>query len=422
MRLVHLFAAICLAARAVALRARPLRTAVAPSPPTRSTRRRTPSLCSMARCSFGAGASPASPTSARASPIPKGTRTSECRGVVVAGFQNSHVHFMEDVWNDAAHAPAERLQSRARSDAHALRLHHRLRHRFGPGEHHRPARTHRERRGARAAHPHRGLPLYPPDGIPFYIRDLPPELLAKMHQPRNAAEARERDVRANLADGADGTKLFLSTSPDRQVRAIHVARSRARRGRRNPRARQTRGCASHQSRRRARRALPAGVDVLVHTTLGETAPWDARSGRADGRSSTCRSSPRSSSGPTSCARKNVPAPVVDKLVGATLEELRAFNAAGGQILFGTDVGYMHEYDPTDEYVFMPKAGLSAPRRSSPRSPPRPPRAGRKATGGAASCRRPTRTSWCSSRSGRGRENFAKVRCVFRGGALIYRAP
>ena len=34
---------------------------------------------------------------------------------------------------------------------------------------------------------------------------------------------------------------------------------------------------------------------------------------------------------------------------------------GGQILFGTDVGYMTEYDPTDEYVFMQEAGLSYPR-------------------------------------------------------------
>ena len=28
------------------------------------------------------------------------------------------------------------------------------------------------------------------------------------------------------------------------------------------------------------------------------------------------------------------------------------------MLFGTDVGYMHDYDPTDEYVLMAKAGMS----------------------------------------------------------------
>jgi imidazolonepropionase-like amidohydrolase len=49
------------------------------------------------------------------------------------------------------------------------------------------------------------------------------------------------------------------------------------------------------------------------------------------------------------------------LVGlATAEaQVRAFAELGGQVLFGTDVGYMTDYDPTDEYVFLQRAGLSA---------------------------------------------------------------
>jgi imidazolonepropionase-like amidohydrolase len=31
---------------------------------------------------------------------------------------------------------------------------------------------------------------------------------------------------------------------------------------------------------------------------------------------------------------------------------------GGQILFGTDVGFLTDYDPTEEYVLMSRAGLS----------------------------------------------------------------
>ena len=34
--------------------------------------------------------------------------------------------------------------------------------------------------------------------------------------------------------------------------------------------------------------------------------------------------------------------------------------AGGQLLFGTDVGYMTDYDPTDEYLLLERAGLSFP--------------------------------------------------------------
>lgn len=41
---------------------------------------------------------------------PKGIETIECHGcVVLAGFWNAHVHFMEPKWSDAAHQPAEKL-------------------------------------------------------------------------------------------------------------------------------------------------------------------------------------------------------------------------------------------------------------------------------------------------------------------------
>ncbi len=38
--------------------------------------------------------------------------------------------------------------------------------------------------------------------------------------------------------------------------------------------------------------------------------------------------------------------------------LRAFNAAGGEILFGTDVGYIYRFDTTEEYTLMQQAGMS----------------------------------------------------------------
>src|SRR5207249_11238267 len=36
----------------------------------------------------------------------------------------------------------------------------------------------------------------------------------------------------------------------------------------------------------------------------------------------------------------------------------AYAGAGGEILFGTDVGYMTDYNPTDEYVLMARAGMN----------------------------------------------------------------
>ena len=44
-------------------------------------------------------------------------------------------------------------------------------------------------------------------------------------------------------------------------------------------------------------------------------------------------------------------------------EVAAFAAAGGQLLFGTDVGYMGDFDPTDEYALMARAGCPCGRSS-----------------------------------------------------------
>jgi imidazolonepropionase-like amidohydrolase len=54
----------------------------------------------------------------------------------------------------------------------------------------------------------------------------------------------------------------------------------------------------------------------------------------------------------------LPPAVVGTVLGIAQAQLRAFAELGGQVLFGTDIGYMIDYDPTDEYVFMQQAGLS----------------------------------------------------------------
>jgi len=39
-------------------------------------------------------------------------------------------------------------------------------------------------------------------------------------------------------------------------------------------------------------------------------------------------------------------------------QLKAWLSSGGKILFGTDVGYMADYDPSDEYTLMAEAGMT----------------------------------------------------------------
>lgn len=41
-----------------------------------------------------------------------------------------------------------------------------------------------------------------------------------------------------------------------------------------------------------------------------------------------------------------------------LNEVGGYQRMGGQILFGTDVGYLPDYDPSNEYSLMSRAGLT----------------------------------------------------------------
>lgn len=41
-----------------------------------------------------------------------------------------------------------------------------------------------------------------------------------------------------------------------------------------------------------------------------------------------------------------------------VDELRAYSQAGGDILFGTDIGYTDHYDTTLEFTLMSQAGMN----------------------------------------------------------------
>jgi imidazolonepropionase-like amidohydrolase len=338
--------------------------------------------------------------------------------VVVAGFQNSHVHFMGPGFEDAASRPAADLER----TVEAMLTRYGVTTAFDTGSDQANTLAIRSRiekgelRGPRILTV--GWPLYPRDGIPFYIRDLPKHILDQLHQPKDAAEARA-DVRANLDAGADGTKLFMVTSPQ-LGKSLALSSEVARSAVEETHARGKLVLAHPTSIAGVRAALQAGVDIIVHTTLGETAPWDATLTK-EMVARKMSVIPTFKLWPYELAKQDVPKDVSDRLVAATLEELRAFRAAGGQILFGTDVGYMHEFDPTDEYVLMSRAGLgamdilasltTAPAERWNEAGQR----GRIAPGMTADLVVLAADPAADVR------NFAKVRCVFRNGALVYQA-
>ncbi|HMG54837.1 MAG TPA: amidohydrolase family protein [Kofleriaceae bacterium] len=296
------------------------------------------------------GSAPADP--------PSGIRRSAgCSGgVIAAGFQNSHVHFTDAAFAGAAGKARDELQG-------ALT---RMTTRFGfttvVDTASDPANT-----GALRQRIERGelrgpailtvgLPLYPEHGIPIYLRDLPPALLAQLPQPATAEQARAI-VRASFEHGARGTKLFIATPQGHgEIRRMSADVARA---------------AADETHRLGglvmahptdpegvSAAVLAGVDIVAHTTIDSPDPvWSAGLiGEMVAR--------HVSVVPTlqlwgyELARNNVPGNVRDRLEADAERQLAAFSRAGGQVLFGTDAGYMADLDPTKEYVLMAHAGLT----------------------------------------------------------------
>lgn len=261
-----------------------------------------------------------------------------------------------------------------------------------------------------------GFGLFPENGLPIYIRDLPPELLAQLPQPATVGEALAV-VRKGLDSGADVTKLFLVT-PQARGEVKRMSPEIAAAAARETHQRGKLVLAHPTDALGIRAALDAGVDVIVHTTLDEEKPWDDALVKEMVRNGMSLV-PTLTLWRYELQRENVPAPVMDRLIAATLESVQAFAEAGGQILFGTDAGYMPVFDTAEEYVYMSRASLTPMQI-------------------LASLTTAPAARWKESQK-RGRvdagmegdlvvlradpaadvKNFADVRCVFRAGQLLY---
>lgn len=102
-------------------------------------------------------------------------------------------------------------------------------------------------------------------------------------------------------------------------------------------------------------ALQAGADVLAHATPA-SGPWDAATVQrlvAEGVALV----PTLAMFELEIRREQVPEPVVQRLVGNAQAQVAALQAAGGQVLSGTDAGYIEDFDTTRELQLLAAAGL-----------------------------------------------------------------
>ena len=275
---------------------------------------------------------------------PRGADIIDVSGsTVLPAFWNSHVHFIEPKWTDVARMDAARVDSLlgemftrfgfvyvfdvSSFPEVALPLRDRIRN----GQVHGPDVLTTL------------MGFVPPDGTPRYVPFRMPEL-------SDARIARD-SVRARMAVGADGTKLFTVPITRREpfpVMPLEVVRAAVEE--------------THASGKRVfvhptnaagvAVAVTAGADILAHTvpsagTLPDSLLQDMqRRGVAMIPTLTLWEEDFGSD-----------TTGMGAFVRAAEAEVRAFAARGGRILFGTDVGYISRYDPTREYELMAEAGL-----------------------------------------------------------------
>jgi len=279
-----------------------------------------------------------------------------CAGkVITAGFQNSHVHFTETKWDDAEHQPAPKLTQQMRdmltrygvttavdlsSDlANTVALRTRVDSGEVPGPRILTA----------------GAGLYPPNGLPFYVREsLPLEIQRILPQPSTPEEA-VKIVREEFAGGSDLVKLFTGSLVERdkvKPMPVDVARAAVDEAHRNNKL-----VFTHPSNFVGIQvALDSRVDVLAHTTP-IVGPWDDAL-IAKMLAIHMSLVPTLKLWEFEAAKENATFEEQRAFAEKGARQLGAFSKAGGQVLFGTDVGYMTDYDPLEEFILMKDAGLT----------------------------------------------------------------
>lgn len=352
--------------------------------------------------------------------VPAGAVESDCNGgFILAGFHNSHVHFTGPQFANAHQRPASEL-TRANTDmllrfgfttatdaASELPNTLALRARIDSGE----------IGGPRILTA--GLPLYPPQGLPFYLREnLPPAVLEQLPQPVTA-QAALAVIRRNLNAGADATKLFVATPQrDQPVKRMPLEIAVAAAQETHQRGKLVLAHPTDLGGLRA--AVQAGVDIVMHTTFGEASSWPEALVQQ-------MIAKRVAVVPTlqlwpyelgEAAQQ----PGRKAILDATLAQLAGFAKAGGEVLFGTDVGYMSDFDPTVEYQLMAKAGLGTAQILAALTTAPSARWNESARRGRLANGMDADIVVLEEDPAKDVRNFAQVGCTLRGGKTLFSKP
>ncbi|WP_202842923.1 amidohydrolase family protein [Luteimonas saliphila] len=275
-------------------------------------------------------------------------------GTVVAGFWNSHVHLMAPPL-DRASAHAGDVLSQTLTSAY-------LRWGFttifdiasAPGN----AIALRERIAAGEVDgPHIltvDAPFFPKDGKPVYVPDELGGWAPRLAEVATPAEAAAR-ARRQLDEGADGLKLFGGAIVGGEVGVLPMDLDVARAVVEVAHVAGKRVFVHPTNAEGIAVAIDSGADVLAHTAP-QAGPWPEALLRRMVEDDMALV-PTLSLFEVEMRKEGVPEAIIQREVGITKQQVAAFAAAGGAVLFGTDAGYVDAYDTSVELRLMHAAGM-----------------------------------------------------------------
>lgn len=284
------------------------------------------------------------------------TTVIDCHGkTITAGFWNSHVHILTPVLlhselrsNDVVSAELDQMFTRwgfttVFDIASILKNTNAVRRRIARGE----------VRGPRILTV--GDPFFPKNGTPIYVQQLWRSEHLPSEEIDSIPQALAREKR-QFAAGADGVKLFTGASEANGIVPMQLDAAKALVAEAH---RAGKPVFAHPGNTEGVEiALNSGVDVLAHTTPDGNDWTPELVARLE--SAHMVLIPTLTLWDVEAKRQNLSDAVRKEFINNGVRQLRAYSQAGGLILFGTDAGYMSDYDTTEEFQLMADAGMTFP--------------------------------------------------------------
>ena len=196
-----------------------------------------------------------------------------------------------------------------------------------------------------------GEPFWTKGGTPIYVKGFLEANHISIPDVESQAQGIER-VRQQIRDGADGIKIFAGSVERDSILIMPLDLAKAIVAEAH---REGKPVFAHPSNQHGIEvALQSGVDILAHTTP-DGGPWSASLVERMKAANIALI-------PTltlwHVESKNESTAEFEKGMNTVvLSQLRAYSEAGGQILFGTDVGYTQHFDTAEEFEWMSRAEI-----------------------------------------------------------------